>query len=127
MAKETKDGKAKAPKEPQVEAPSEAAAENGAGGGAKARTAIDDVIAANGRVLAEEVRSDRDVPPFTNSAMDGYAVRAADTMGASELAPVRLAVLGEIRAGLAPPTTVRPATALRIMTGAVMPEGADAV
>ena len=82
---------------------------------------------ANGRVLAEEVRSDRDVPPFTNSAMDGYAVRAADTMGASELAPVRLAVLGEIRAGLAPPTTVRPATALRIMTGAVMPEGADAV
>jgi len=40
------------------------------------------VIAANGHVLAEDVRSDRDVPPFTNSAMDGYALRAADTSGA---------------------------------------------
>jgi molybdopterin molybdotransferase len=50
-----------------------------------------------------------------------------DTSGASETAPVRLAVLGEIPAGVAPPTGVRPASALRIMTGAVMPEGADAV
>src|SRR2546430_13808729 len=61
MAKETKDGKAKAPKEPQVEAPSEAAAENGAGGGAKARTAIDDVIAAiesaRDKVMADEVKA----------------------------------------------------------------------
>jgi molybdopterin molybdotransferase len=80
-----------------------------------------------GRVLAEEVRSDRDVPPFTNSAMDGYAVRAADTGSASLGQPVHLEVLGEIRAGVAPPTSVRPSTALRIMTGAVMPEGADAV
>jgi molybdopterin molybdotransferase len=82
---------------------------------------------ANGRVLMEEVRSDRDVPPFTNSAMDGYAVRAADTSHASKTAPVRLAVLGEIRAGVAPPSDVRPSSALRIMTGAVMPDGADAV
>jgi len=82
---------------------------------------------ANGRVLAEDVRSDRDVPPFTNSAMDGYAVRAADTTGASEEAAVRLAVLGEIRAGVAPHIPVGPASALRIMTGAVVPEGADAV
>jgi len=85
------------------------------------------LTATNGRVLAEEVHSDRDVPPFTNSAMDGFAVRAADTAGASETAPVRLNVLGEIRAGVAPPTSVRAASALRIMTGAVMPEGADAV
>jgi molybdopterin molybdotransferase len=82
---------------------------------------------ARGRVLAEDVRSDRDVPPFTNSAMDGYAVRAGDTSAASAADPVRLEVLGEIRAGVAPPTSVRPSTALRIMTGAVMPEGADAV
>ncbi len=82
---------------------------------------------ARGRVLAEDVASDRDVPPFTNSAMDGYAVRAADTRSASPTKPVHLEVLGEIRAGVAPPTSVRPSTALRIMTGAVMPEGADAV
>jgi molybdopterin molybdotransferase len=82
---------------------------------------------ARGRVLAEDVRSDRDVPPFTNSAMDGYAVRAADTRSASAGKPVRLEVLGEIRAGVAPPTSVRASTALRIMTGGVMPEGADSV
>ena len=82
---------------------------------------------ARGRVLAEDVASDRDVPPFTNSAMDGYAVRAADTRSASATKPVHLEVLGEIRAGIAPSISVRPSTALRIMTGAVMPEGADAV
>jgi molybdopterin molybdotransferase len=85
------------------------------------------LMEARGRVLAEPVRSDRDVPPFTNSAMDGYAVRAGDTRSASALEPVHLEVLGEIRAGVAPPTSVRPSTALRIMTGAVMPDGADAV
>jgi len=82
---------------------------------------------ARGRVLAGDVSSDRDVPPFTNSAMDGYAVRALDTRSAAAAKPVLLEVLGEIRAGVAPPTSVRPLTALRIMTGAVMPEGADAV
>jgi molybdopterin molybdotransferase len=85
------------------------------------------LIGANGRVLAEEVRSDRDVPPFANSAMDGYAVRASDTAGATPTSPVRLSVLGEIPAGVAPPASVRAASALRIMTGAVMPEGADSV
>jgi molybdopterin molybdotransferase len=85
------------------------------------------LMEARGRVLADDVRSDRDVPPFTNSAMDGYAVRAVDTLSASAAAPVQLEVLGEIRAGVAPPTSVRPSTALRIMTGAVMPAGADAV
>src|SRR6266516_5276813 len=85
------------------------------------------LVEARGRVLADDVPSDRDVPPFTNSAMDGYAVRAADTRSASPTKPVHLEVLGEIRAGVAPPTSVRPSTALRIMTGAVMPDGADAV
>ncbi len=85
------------------------------------------LMEARGRVLADDVSSDRDVPPFTNSAMDGYAVRAGDTSPASAAEPVRLEVLGEIRAGVAPPTSVRLSTALRIMTGAVMPEGADAV
>jgi molybdopterin molybdotransferase len=82
---------------------------------------------ARGRVLAEEVRSDRDVPPFANSAMDGYAVRAPDVAQASAAQPVRLRVLGEIRAGAAPPAVVQPQTALRIMTGAMIPEGSDAV
>jgi len=84
-------------------------------------------VEARGRVLADDVSSDRDVPPFTNSAMDGYAVRAVDTRSASAARPIHLDVLGEIRAGVAPSTSVRPSTALRIMTGAVMPEGADAV
>ena len=78
-------------------------------------------------MLAEEVRSERDVPPFANSAMDGYAVRALDVAQASADRPVRLRVLGEIRAGAAPPGAVQPQTALRIMTGAMIPEGSDAV
>jgi molybdopterin molybdotransferase len=85
------------------------------------------LTSARGRVLAEEVRSERDVPPFANSAMDGYAVRARDVAQASTTQPVRLRVLGEIRAGAAPPTAVQPQSALRIMTGAMIPEGSDAV
>jgi molybdopterin molybdotransferase len=83
--------------------------------------------AARGRVLAEDVLSDRDVPPFANSAMDGYAVRSIDVRDASAAQPVQLRVLGEIRAGAAPPGAVQPQTALRIMTGAMVPEGSDAV
>lgn len=85
------------------------------------------LTAARGRVLAEAVRAERDVPPFANSAMDGYAIRAGDVTKASAFHPVRLRVLGEIRAGVAPPTAVEPQTALRIMTGAMIPEGSDAV
>ena len=81
----------------------------------------------HGRVLAEDVHAERDVPPFANSAMDGYAVRAVDVRGASRSQPVRLSLLGEVRAGAAPPTGIRPNTALRIMTGAMVPEGSDAV
>jgi molybdenum cofactor synthesis domain-containing protein len=63
------------------------------------------------------------VPPFANSAMDGYAVRAADTAGA----PVELKVVGMIAAGASPDGSVGPGEAMRIMTGAPMPDGADAV
>jgi molybdopterin molybdotransferase len=80
-----------------------------------------------GLVLAEEVIAGEEVPPFTNSAMDGFALRAEDLAAASEGTPIRLAVIDEIPAGRAASVAVRPATAIRIMTGAPMPEGADTV
>ena len=80
-----------------------------------------------GLVLAERVIAPEAVPPFPNTAMDGYAVRAADTSGASEEHPVRLQVVGELAAGHAPTVAVGPGEAIRIMTGAPMPDGADAI
>lgn len=80
-----------------------------------------------GQVLAEDVYSDIDIPPLDNSAMDGYALRAADTLGASESSARYLVVVGEVAAGSMPTEEVRPGTAIRIMTGAPLPEGADAV
>ena len=80
-----------------------------------------------GLVLASDVVADEPVPPFANTAMDGYAVRAADTAGASADAPVRLHVVGELPAGRAPTTPVGDGEAIRIMTGAPMPDGADAI
>lgn len=80
-----------------------------------------------GLVLAEPVVTHEPVPPFANTAMDGYAVRAADTAGASERDPVRLRVVDELPAGRAPSTPVGVGEAIRIMTGAPIPEGADAV
>jgi molybdenum cofactor synthesis domain-containing protein len=80
-----------------------------------------------GLVLAEAVVADEPVPPFANTAMDGYAVRAADTDGASDDAPVRLRVVDELPAGRAPSTPVGSGEAIRIMTGAPMPDGADAI
>lgn len=80
-----------------------------------------------GRVLAEDVYADMNIPPFANSAMDGYAVRAVDTAGATRERPVRLRVKGTLAAGQAPSEAVEPGTAIRIMTGAPMPPGADAV
>jgi len=79
------------------------------------------------RVLAEDVVADMDIPPFPNSAMDGYAVRASDTAGASPAMPVVLQVVEEVAAGAAPTVEVGPGTAARIMTGAPIPPGADAV
>ncbi len=80
-----------------------------------------------GLVLATDVVTDEAVPPFANTGMDGYAVRAADTAGAAAGAPVRLQVVGELPAGAAPSVPVGPGESIRIMTGAPMPEGADAV
>lgn len=85
------------------------------------------VAEALGRVTAEAVVARDDVPPFANSAMDGYAVRAADTAGATAGAPVRLAVAGTLAAGRAPTVPVPAGGAIRIMTGAPIPDGADAV
>src|SRR3989475_5561867 len=81
------------------------------------------ILDALGLVLAEDIAADRDVPPFANSAMDGYAVRGDDVV----TAPVRLRVVGEVAAGGFPDRTVGPGEAMRIMTGAPMPEGADTV
>jgi len=80
-----------------------------------------------GQVLAEDVYSTIDIPPLDNSAMDGYALRAEDTRGASESSPRYLVVVGEVAAGSLPAQEVRPGTAIRIMTGAPLPKGADAV
>jgi len=80
-----------------------------------------------GRVLAEPVMSLTALPPWDNSAMDGYAIRAADTGGANETSPVRLDVVGEVRAGEASELEVPRGGALRIATGAPIPRRADAV
>ncbi|WP_273166357.1 molybdopterin molybdotransferase MoeA [Actinomyces israelii] len=84
------------------------------------------LAAAHGLVLAQDVAAALPVPPWTNSAMDGYAVRAQDTGSAAPQAPVVLPVTGDVPAGAAPGPLV-PGTAQRIMTGAMMPENADAV
>jgi molybdopterin molybdotransferase len=82
---------------------------------------------AHGCVLAEEVSSTFPLPPFDNSAMDGYAVRAADLAAATESTPVTLPVVGDIAAGATGAYNVQPGLCVRIMTGAPMPAGADAV
>lgn len=85
------------------------------------------IAAARGRVLAEPVVAAFDVPPFANSQMDGFAVRSADVAGASEGRPVVLEVVGTIAAGDPPDGVVGAGQAIRIMTGAPLPPGADAV
>ena len=82
---------------------------------------------AHGLVLAEAVTATEDVPPFPNTAMDGYALRAEDTAGAAPGTPVRLKVVGELPAGRAPDRAVEAGEAIRIMTGAPMPPGANAI
>lgn len=85
------------------------------------------VTEAAGRVLAEPAVSRVDVPSFRRATMDGYAVVAADTDGASPYATVRLTVAGESMPGRRPASPVGPGRACRIMTGAPLPDGADAV
>lgn len=86
-----------------------------------------DLADAIGRVLAHDVVATEPVPPFANSAVDGYAVRAADVSTATAQSPVELPVVGELAAGAAASVSVEPGTAVRIMTGAPVPPGADAV
>ncbi|WP_297477130.1 gephyrin-like molybdotransferase Glp [Thermococcus sp.] len=80
-----------------------------------------------GRVLAEDVVSPIDVPPFDRATVDGYALRAEDTFMASESEPVRLKVIGEVHAGDAPALKPGRGEAVYISTGAPLPEGTDAV
>jgi molybdopterin molybdotransferase len=82
---------------------------------------------ADGGVLAEDITAQWPLPPFDNSGMDGYAVRAADTAAATADAPVTLPVAGEVAAGDTREHQLAPGSCLRIMTGAPLPAGADAV
>ncbi len=88
------------------------------------RVPLDDAL---GSVLAEPVVSPIDIPFWTNSAMDGYAARAADVRGASEASPRRLTVVEAIAAGAFPTRRIGPGQCARIFTGAPLPEGADSV
>jgi molybdopterin molybdotransferase len=82
---------------------------------------------AQGRSLAQQVIADRDLPPFPRATRDGYAVRSAEVVSASQTAPVKLKVVAEIRAGVSQLSTIQPGEAAEIMTGAPAPAGADAV
>ena len=85
------------------------------------------VLDALGQVLAEDVVAGFDIPPLANSAMDGYAVVSDSLRGASSGSPVALTVVGSVAAGELPADRVTPGTTVRIMTGAPIPDGADAV
>ena len=85
------------------------------------------ILEALDRVLAEDVCADVDIPPYANSSMDGYAVQAADTVGAGRETPVRLLVVGGVPAGYVSEQEVTPSTTICITTGAPIPPGADGV
>ena len=92
-----------------------------------ARTERVTLAAAGGRVLASDVAAAADVPPFSRAGMDGYAVRAEDTFGASRQEPRTLRCVEEVYTGQVPARRVGPGECAEIATGAPMPEGADAV
>jgi molybdopterin molybdotransferase len=85
------------------------------------------ILEAAERALAEDIHAGVDIPPHANSSMDGYAVQAADTASASLEFPTSLRVIGDLPAGYVPEQEVTAGTAIRIMTGAPIPAGADAV
>jgi molybdopterin molybdotransferase len=85
------------------------------------------ILDAQSRVLAEDIFSDVAIPPFDNTSMDGYAVRAEDAAAASPETPVTLRVVADVPAGTVADLPVGPGEAARIMTGAPLPQGADAV
>ncbi|MCX8153319.1 MAG: molybdopterin-binding protein [Candidatus Bathyarchaeota archaeon] len=85
------------------------------------------LLQAYNRVLAEDVVATLDIPPFNRSTVDGYAVKAADTFGAEENQPVHLQICGSVSVGEAPKIIINAGEAAAIVTGAPLPEGADAV
>ena len=85
------------------------------------------ILSALGRVIGEDIYAPRNIPPRDNSAMDGYALKSEETTGAGAESPVILNVIEDIPAGYTPQKTVGSGEAARIMTGAPVPEGADAV
>ena len=86
-----------------------------------------DILSAQGKILGEDICSQRSIPPKDNSAMDGYALRAEDTRGASRENPVVLRVIEDIPAGYLARKSVGRGEASRIMTGAFLPEGSDSI
>jgi molybdopterin molybdotransferase len=80
-----------------------------------------------GRVLAQDIVAQEDLPPFDRSTMDGYAVRAADTFGAAESLPALLTITGDIPMGALPDRSITKGECMRIATGGALPSGADAV
>ena len=91
------------------------------------KTELRPLLSSRGRVLAQDVRTDRDLPPFRRAARDGYALRSGDVEAATEQTPVQLKVVGEIAAGAGELPNIRKGEAVEIMTGAPAPDGADAV
>jgi molybdopterin molybdotransferase len=85
------------------------------------------ILEALGRVMAENIYANRDIPPLDNSGMDGYAVRSEDVQNASSHYPVRLEVIEDLPAGFVSKKRVEKGKAIRIMTGAAIPKGADTV
>jgi molybdopterin molybdotransferase len=85
------------------------------------------ILDALGRIIAEDIDTPRDIPPFDNSGMDGYAVKFKDVKNASKSNPVHLTVIDHLPAGLKSLKTIKKGQAIRIMTGAPIPRGADAV
>jgi len=85
------------------------------------------ILSSLGRVIGEDIIAPRNIPPLDNSAMDGFAVRATDIRGASKQSPVSLRVIENLPAGTLPKGRVGPMQAIRIMTGAPIPKGADTV
>src|SRR5215831_16183798 len=82
---------------------------------------------AYGCVLAKDVSAELDIPPFTSSAMDGFAVQAGEVRGATADAPVELKIVGRVPIGRQPEVTVGPGEAVRIATGAPVPAGSDCI
>lgn len=80
-----------------------------------------------GRVLARKIRAQDDIPSFDNSAMDGFAIHAQDVHSANKQNPVALRIVGDISAGSANLEQLKPGSAMRIMTGALLPAGADSI